>query len=336
MDGHFLHVYTYHTRENGVIGKEYNNENILQLTQRIGDKFSNLPSTGKVVTSNLTVNRFFMFIAGGDSITYYIGRIYNNFIQTSEKYYTDRSSFSTSVNTLIMSQDDNYIYPSQPSYYENAIIKINPESNYETVFSKINATNLYIYEPQRKFFLTINNDSSEPCVEVLSYDSSGNKQTLKSIAIEDIIRSGIYSLNNIYFNGNILLIFYYTSYPSRLEVKKYSLNIEDVPSGSGITADETLSLNLSTDATSRFFSRFDILYDESLQKIFFSTRDETSSFREIDLSIDTNNIIGVKYKNKVFYNTSSNQLTASQQDVAEGKTFIGYNGIPETGTMEVE
>lgn len=48
-------------------------------------------------------------------------------------------------------------------------------------------------------------------------------------------------------------------------------------------------------------------------------------------------LIGLKYKGATYYSNIYKQgmLTATQADVRAGKTFIGYNGIPETGTMEV-
>ena len=51
---------------------------------------------------------------------------------------------------------------------------------------------------------------------------------------------------------------------------------------------------------------------------------------------DNENIIGVKYKDKFFYNVPSGILTAANSDVVEGKTYIGASGYTETGTMEVE
>ena len=52
-------------------------------------------------------------------------------------------------------------------------------------------------------------------------------------------------------------------------------------------------------------------------------------------ALDNQNIIGVKYKNEYFSKLQSQTFTATPSDVATGKTFIGYAGYPETGTMEV-
>ena len=52
---------------------------------------------------------------------------------------------------------------------------------------------------------------------------------------------------------------------------------------------------------------------------------------------DEKELIGLKYQGQTFYNNVFNKsrFTAKQEDVKAGKTFIGFDGIPETGTMEV-
>lgn len=52
--------------------------------------------------------------------------------------------------------------------------------------------------------------------------------------------------------------------------------------------------------------------------------------------LDTENIIGIKYKNEYFSKVQPQVLSAGGPDVRAGKTFIGWMGYPETGTMEVE
>ena len=52
--------------------------------------------------------------------------------------------------------------------------------------------------------------------------------------------------------------------------------------------------------------------------------------------IDGSEIIAIKYKNNYFYKQVAEQLSAGGGDVRAGKTFIGWMGYPETGTLEVE
>ncbi len=51
--------------------------------------------------------------------------------------------------------------------------------------------------------------------------------------------------------------------------------------------------------------------------------------------LDTEKLVAIKYKNSYWYPTLATTLSAGQSDVREGKTFIGYMGYPEIGTMEV-
>lgn len=57
----------------------------------------------------------------------------------------------------------------------------------------------------------------------------------------------------------------------------------------------------------------------------------------IDIVANEKDLIGVKYQGETFYKNIFNvgRYTATKNDVKVGKTFIGFNGIPETGTLEV-
>lgn len=61
----------------------------------------------------------------------------------------------------------------------------------------------------------------------------------------------------------------------------------------------------------------------------------STTFNIINFEIDEQKIVGLKYKGKRYYAIEEGELTASNGDVRKDKTFIGYNGVPETGTMEV-
>ena len=64
----------------------------------------------------------------------------------------------------------------------------------------------------------------------------------------------------------------------------------------------------------------------------------TSSYGIVGMTkaMDTENIIAIKYKNEYFSKVQPQTLSAGGPDVRAGKTFIGWQGYPETGTMEVE
>ncbi len=334
-----LYVYTYHLRENGVIGREYERESILELNDEFysytpGDHF--IWSGCDIITSNLTTNRFFLFFTpaylGGSSVDFFPGKIYNNIL-----VFEDRQQMSgvehegASGTDLIMTPDDQYIYNQYLYSRKKVVVKIDPEHNYQVKFKKIEtAQNSRTYNAQNKYFVEAN-VSSTGTISIVSYDDYGNKTTHKTVSFSDI--TNLY-IEAIFEYGDLLIVFYINN--QTLKLKTYKVNLYSLPDGAEITADSTLDLNLTTSSsyvTTAFYINYDYDYNTFVCSLSY---EELTQFRRIDFIVDTNNIVGIRYKNKLFYNTNSLQLSAGQPDVKTGKTFIGYNGIPETGTMEVE
>lgn len=81
---------------------------------------------------------------------------------------------------------------------------------------------------------------------------------------------------------------------------------------------EGYDLNFNTDSSSM------MLYMEDIMKLY-----------KITSEVDKSEIIAIKYKDNYFYKQVPEQLSAGQGDVRKGKTFIGWMGYPEEGTMEV-
>lgn len=69
----------------------------------------------------------------------------------------------------------------------------------------------------------------------------------------------------------------------------------------------------------------------------FSYLTSGNSLYLIEPIVTEKNVIGIKYNGEIFYSSSYKLgvLTARSEDVRAGKTFIGFNGVYETGTMEV-
>lgn len=107
-------------------------------------------------------------------------------------------------------------------------------------------------------------------------------------------------------------------------IEIYNMDVTTADESTAVTPDEVIT-------ASAYYNVKDFTND--LSTIFY--RDINGSLRKIYFEIDVENIVGVKYKGKYFYNIPSNSLTAGQSDVREGKTFIGWMGYPESGTMEV-
>ncbi len=75
-------------------------------------------------------------------------------------------------------------------------------------------------------------------------------------------------------------------------------------------------------------SKFNVLGNKGI------AGDSSKLYRYIQ-GLDTEKLVAIKYKNSYWYPTLATTLSAGQSDVREGKTFIGYMGYPEIGTMEV-
>ncbi len=71
-------------------------------------------------------------------------------------------------------------------------------------------------------------------------------------------------------------------------------------------------------------------------KDFLISKNDTGFFFT-ELVYDDKVVYALRYKGETYYKQlyTTGKLTAKQEDVASGKTFIGYNAIPATGTMEV-
>lgn len=71
---------------------------------------------------------------------------------------------------------------------------------------------------------------------------------------------------------------------------------------------------------------------------FCFTSSSTTKIYLIEPMINEKNLVGIRYNGENYYSSlyKTGLLTAKQEDVVAGKTFIGYNGTPETGTMGME
>ena len=58
--------------------------------------------------------------------------------------------------------------------------------------------------------------------------------------------------------------------------------------------------------------------------------------RMMEMKRDYEKLVALRYHGEYFYRQDGGVLTAGQPDVRAGKSFIGWMGYPEIGTMEVE
>lgn len=68
----------------------------------------------------------------------------------------------------------------------------------------------------------------------------------------------------------------------------------------------------------------------------YNDTDKKITINELSTKLDYSEIVALEYNGDYYYHYKSKVLSAGQGDVRSGKTFIGWMGYPETGTMEVE
>ena len=104
--------------------------------------------------------------------------------------------------------------------------------------------------------------------------------------------------------------------------------------------DETISSTLNSSSHRSYYSFYDMFVNKTGSRIykFIANSRNLTDITLFGLSNveDSEDIIAVIYKNEYFSKIKPQTLSAGGPDVRAGKTFIGWMGYPETGTMEVE
>lgn len=251
------------------------------------------------------------------------GRVYKSY---SNKFNTNYYVGQSAARILRFSLNDNYIYGSQgndntgfnrSSY---CIVGINP-SNYS--FSSKNV---------------VGDNQSGPCV-IYSNDSKaiidGYLYNIGKIAgvptltkLNDIrlapndVQAGFVSVDNKYY----------------ISLKQYKPNAisSNIANVSIYNIDESAisqweSVQTLTTANPASTSINSVMFNLEMTKGISFGR---SGLYRYTRGIDAEKTCAIKYKNSYWYPTLSTVLSAGQPDVREGKTFIGYMGYPEIGTME--
>ena len=124
-------------------------------------------------------------------------------------------------------------------------------------------------------------------------------------------------INNPFFMGNSkILITNYTNTDSQTVCIAYKVNFENENVFEPIvdTEDRAYTQNMSS------YAGTNCAIIDSVKFI---------------IAPDYTNVIGLKFNNEYYYKQEKGILSATPSDVTTGKTFIGYNGEIETGTMEV-
>ena len=84
------------------------------------------------------------------------------------------------------------------------------------------------------------------------------------------------------------------------------------------------------------FGKSDVVCDTFLYTTISSADNVPNCMKYLKLTRNYKDLIALKYNGEYFYPQRGGVMTAGQGDVRKGKTFIGWMGYEEVGTMEVE
>lgn len=316
-----MHIYTYHLRENGVIGKEYPSEDVIDITYFLGN--SNYTYAFKIFPYNKNPEEIIIgrtYDSGFSNYQGFLrqGKIYNNqLIVGSEK-----SLGKVPVHNKVLSEDDHWLYQRTYHSYGDQLIYIaddfsvfitsNEEMNYSLVknrFYNVSGRILKQYKVE-----LINNELSINIEKEINLTDFNEKYNIVIVTSSQII---IIGYNNVTFG-----------YSTNNNIYIYNKDIDLLESGDSITYDYKENFFSTTSA-----SISSIFYSSDSSRIIFYC-DDRKILKLISFELDHTDIIAVKYKGKTFYSLEGKNLTAGGGDVRSGKTYIGWMGYPETGTAE--
>lgn len=331
---HEIRALTYHLTDNGHIGKAYDTEqNVVDITQVIVDNLSSNSEMNRysclLAMPNNNPNIFFIYEqydynTDGHYKLYrcYIMENSNNCTLTNEEL---EGAGVVDITSIIFTKDDQYICGNVH------LIKINT-SSYITVASyydgsnNVNLNNI----PNTNKFIRIYCNSYYVNAYLYEITVSGNTlnySLLKTITLKN--KSGAsYSFKFFYMppDGQYLIVGAYNSASNVKGTEIFIFEMEDIDSAEN---DATVQPILENQVSYNiYYSAMNV--DGSKILIANST-----NMNKLISSIDNSEIIAIKYKDKYYYKQEGGQLSAGQGDVRAGKTFIGYQGYPEIGTMEV-
>lgn len=376
----YLHFYTYHLSEQGVIGKMYDNQTytINNYEVDVSSDYTASNSTtkkywSKVHFSNLQANKFIVIgYSSGSSGSSYVNVTPYALIENNN------NSFSLSL----VKQGNTVVSDDLDSNYGGEMISSSPYLTFDDKYLVFNGVDSF---SGSNYLTLMELDSNLNCIRKgnINFSYSGQiyktgffiEEEMKYIAFLYASSKLTIRVYSVALNGSSSFSFtrekeiYATTssyvYPagvgrvsvdgskillcclSGANVSSFSsigiqvFNISDILGATNkdnITPIQTVSYALTgTSGLEPFEIKLEDNGNSTIFKLFVSNINSyiTLGFQTLQVPTDTDSIIALKYKNEYFRRINSSGLTAIQGDVKTGKTFIGYDGIPQTGTMEV-
>ena len=364
----YLRLLTYHLSENGVIGKAYKNENIIDETIEI----TNLNNTNAVYEQLIPDrnNPLIFYALYKNALTFeteirldklvlrqstnlsYTVNIFegNNKVTCLTNTYGFRG-FITSDNKYcyILSGFDNGYTPY--SFISNISQNNTPGDLQRIQDSEFGSFHAIESINNKLYGISYDYGSGSGKYNPIIYIREISEQYGKFTVSENkkIIKLSNFANSSLLIDATPVTNFIITADKKRIIInlcstatKKNSIiAVYDFEQMISVNDGETINIDaLQTWEANNLqnFSVKNFSANQNGSRIFFNYRFFTNGYTELlalcTNSEDTENIIGVKYKGKTFYSLQGGQLTAGGPDVRKGKTYIGWMGYPETGIAE--
>lgn len=344
---HGVRLLTYHLSENGVIGKEYDTETVL------------VDDTIMCLENHYTSANLFLVASNNDPLSMFVFQIYlstyyyirlgkikiqeNTSLYNTMIYWNDlkkTNDYNIDYTDLQITIDDSYIYFRKGSNYW--IFKVSesnmPSAVIDTGFA--NAAGSIIYYNNQFYSIGVNSNTA--WIYTLNISNTQVEYILvKSVKLTtEYLSDAIYNINPCLITKNIQKLIVIRAKRNGNLINSSVICVYDIStlfstSESELEAEQSYTIPFTWTYSSNKFNVFSNANSTRLQIVNLVDSDNQGHMYTLINSIDVNNLIGIKYKNQFFGKIKSELLTAGQGDVREGKTFIGWMGYPEVGTMEV-
>lgn len=344
---YYLKLLSYHLTENGVIGRSYSGEEIIDYTYTVGNSYYNFGICG----SPITWNKFYIVkrtTSWNPSTTYWSLMSITINVDTNNNYSL---SLYESPNTVSLygyaymyncyaSRDGKYVflsfYTSNSNSYGSAVYTDyvgvwNVENSIPSNMSYIGGSNATYLDGLDK--IAFSSTSGNVAQIIIATISSGS--TAPIITTEKTITVTNSQSGNISITGMLATID--NDYLILASNYIYVLDLATILADSNSTLSVTTSIEhymLGDGGTTRDYKWY---FSTNLTgtKIYAVIYGTNKAMWSLLTTQDVTNLVAIVYKNKYFYNLEKYTVSALPSDVVSGKTFIGNNGTVETGTMGV-
>ena len=367
----YIKFLTYHLSDNGIIGKAYEYEtDYIDLTYKFTKKYYNDDNTAAyIASSNTNYNEFWFLLKGGiGGSSWYpaIAKGVINAISVSNDEYgyavtVTVSDFGNSkpnneyIRDMKLINSGRYcIIHEYINWYTN--IRIFDTENYMDgiLFGYSNLTDL-IEINGSIYGIEVTKDDTKIKMVLYNFTEEftiSNATKVKTIYFTHNI--GSYTLITMYIgyatadNKNLIMLLGGQRQQTSSDIELYNSKIFVLDINTILTAEDETTIdvkqsiscpefNYISSTIGRYINATGNTNDTRIQiTVPYSTIEDKDKFMKTLLTTeDTENIIAIKYKNQYFSKVQPQTLSAGGPDVRAGKTFIGWMGYPETGTLEV-